>query len=120
VLNRFAICAALVALEAGSAAAQEREAILQKTAVPGTSFEMLVATAKSPDVAIYDLGDTPDTLVIHLIGASFGLVSRTLERSWRRSTYRRSESGAFMWRATTPIQSPYIWLQNYGPARQSR
>jgi hypothetical protein len=36
--------------------------------VPGTSFEMLVATAKSPDAAIYDLGDTPDTLVIRLIG----------------------------------------------------
>ena len=67
-LKRFAICAALVALEAGSAAAQEREAVLQKIAVPGTSFEMLVATASSPDGAIYDLGDTPDSLVIHLIG----------------------------------------------------
>ncbi|HJU18521.1 MAG TPA: hypothetical protein VJ770_18880 [Stellaceae bacterium] len=67
-LNRFVICAALVVLGAGSSAAQEREATLHKIEVPGASFEMLVATAKSPDAPVFGLGDTPDAFVIHLIG----------------------------------------------------
>jgi len=39
-----------------------------KIEVPGANFEMLVATAK-PGGAIYDFGESPDALVIHLIGA---------------------------------------------------
>ena len=65
-LKRLAICCALV-LAAGSSSAHEREAILQKIEVPGTNFEMLVATAK-PGGAIYDLGESPDALIIHLTG----------------------------------------------------
>ena len=65
-LKRLAICCALV-LAAGSSSAHEREAILQKVEVPGTNFEMLVATTK-PGWAIYDLGESPDALIIHLIG----------------------------------------------------
>ena len=65
-LKRLAICCALV-LAAGSSSAHEREAILQKVEVPGTNFEMLVATTK-PGGAIYDLGESPDALIIHLIG----------------------------------------------------
>src|SRR5207302_9402739 len=65
-LKRLAICCALV-LAAGSSSAPEREAILQKIEVPGTNFEMLVATTK-PGGAIYDLGESPDALIIHLIG----------------------------------------------------
>jgi hypothetical protein len=65
-LKRLAMCCALV-LGAGSSSAHEREAILQKIEVPGANFQMLVATAK-PGRAIYDLGESPDALVIHLIG----------------------------------------------------
>jgi hypothetical protein len=66
-LKRLAMCCALV-VGAGSSSAHEREAILQKIEVPGANFEMLVATAK-PGGAIYDFGESPDALVIHLIGA---------------------------------------------------
>ena len=65
-LKRLAMCCALV-LGAGSSSAHEREAILQKIEVPGVNFEMLVATAK-PGGAIYDLGESPEALVIHLMG----------------------------------------------------
>lgn len=66
-LKRLAICCALV-LAAGSSSAREREAILQRIEVPGANLEMLVATAK-PGGAIYDLGESPDALLIRMIGA---------------------------------------------------
>jgi hypothetical protein len=72
-LKIFSICAALVAVGAGSVGAHEREAILQKIEVPDASFDMLVATTRSPNPAIYDLGDSPDALVIHLIGGELWL-----------------------------------------------
>ena len=66
-LKSLAMCCALV-LWAGASTAREREAILQEIEVPGANFEMLVATVK-PGGAIYDLGESPEALVIHLIGA---------------------------------------------------
>lgn len=65
--KHLSICAALLAFATGSANAQEQEAILQKVEVPGARFHMLVAVPKSSGVT-YNLGNSPDALVVHLTG----------------------------------------------------
>ena len=62
-----AVCSGLLALGIGASYGGEREAILQKIEVPGTTFDLVVATAK-PRGAVYDLSKSPDALAIHLIG----------------------------------------------------
>ena len=74
-MHKFAAMggAALIALGTGPLTAHEREAHLQKITGPDNAFDMIVATAKSPNAPIYDLSETPDALVIHLIGGELWL-----------------------------------------------
>ena len=81
-LKSLAMCCALV-LWAGSSTAREREAILQEIEVPGANFEMLVATVK-PGGAIYELGESPEALVIHLIGAKLWVGFDDAAKRWKR------------------------------------
>jgi hypothetical protein len=63
------VCAGLIALAAGPLGAREREATLQKITGPDDTFEMIIGTTKPGNAPIYDLGETPDALVIHLTGS---------------------------------------------------
>ena len=65
------LCAVFLAL-AGSAGAQEREAVLQKVDVPGAGFDLIVAMPKA-DGVIYDLADSPDALLVRLAGGGLAL-----------------------------------------------
>ena len=67
------ICAALLLLGAAPAVAQQREAVLHRVQVPGGDFEIVVATQKSPASPIYDLSESPDALLVHLIGGELVL-----------------------------------------------
>ena len=71
-LKHSLICAALVALGTGSVNAQQQEAVLQKVAVPGAGFDIILAMPKSPGTTI-NLGNSPDALVAHLIGGELAL-----------------------------------------------
>ena len=66
------ICAVLLAFTATSGNAQQKEAMLQRMEVRGAPFDLVVAMPK-PQGAIFDLADSPDALVMHLIGGELAL-----------------------------------------------
>jgi hypothetical protein len=67
-LKVAAVCAALIALATGPLGAYEREANIQRIAGSDDTSDMIVATPKSANAPIYDLGESPDALIIHLTG----------------------------------------------------
>ena len=71
-LKHLSICAALIAFATGSVKAQQQEAVLQKIAVPGAGFDIILAMPK-PAGATYNLGISPDALLVHLIGGEMAL-----------------------------------------------
>jgi hypothetical protein len=78
-LKHLWTCAALAALGTGSANAQQQDALLQKLAVQGASFDIILAMPKSPTVEI-NLGNSPDALVLHLVGGELALTFDDAEK----------------------------------------
>jgi hypothetical protein len=72
-LKHISICAALIAFATGSVNAQQQEAVLQKIAVPGAGFDIILAMPKSPGGVTYNLGNSPEALLVHLIGDEMAL-----------------------------------------------
>jgi hypothetical protein len=68
-----AICAAFLAIGTGPLSAQQQEAVLQKIELPGAGFDILLAMPKTPAGAMINLGDSPEALVVHLIGGELAL-----------------------------------------------
>jgi hypothetical protein len=64
-------CVTLLAFAIGSVNAQEREAVLRKVDVPGGSFDIVLATPKSPAAVVYHFD--ADALIVHLIGGKLAL-----------------------------------------------
>lgn len=71
-LRHLPICALLLAFTATSGNAQQKEAMLQRMEVPGAPFDLVVAMPK-PLGATFDLADSPDALLMHLIGDELAL-----------------------------------------------
>jgi hypothetical protein len=71
-LKHLSICAAVMALTAGAANAQQKEAMLQRMEVPGAAFDVIVASPK-PDGVTFDLSESPDALVVYLTGGELAL-----------------------------------------------
>ena len=72
-LKQLSICAALiVAIAPGSVNAQQQEAVLQRLEVPGGAFDIILAMPKSQG-ATYNLGKSPEALIVHLIGGELAL-----------------------------------------------
>jgi hypothetical protein len=46
---------------------------LQKLEVPGAGFEIMLAMPKSADGATFNLGNSPDALLVRLIGGELAL-----------------------------------------------
>jgi hypothetical protein len=69
--KQLSICAALLVITAGSANAQQ-EAVLERMEVPAAAFDIILAMPK-PKGAIFDLSESPDALVMHLIGGELAL-----------------------------------------------
>jgi hypothetical protein len=57
-------------------AAQQQEAVLKRLEVPGAAFDLVLGMPKSPPRPFYDLSESPDALVIHLIGGKLVLTLR--------------------------------------------
>ena len=70
--KQLSICAALLVFTAGSANAQQKEAVLERMEVPGAAFDIILAMPK-PQGAIFDYSKSPDALVMHLIGGELAL-----------------------------------------------
>ena len=71
-LKHLSICAAILASGAGSVNAQQQEAVLHTIGVPGSTFDILLAMPK-PQALFFDLSESPDALVIHLVGGKLAL-----------------------------------------------
>ncbi len=71
-LKHIAICTTLAVLGTSSLKAQQLEAALQQIELPGAGFDILIAAPKSPAVTI-DLGDSPDALIVPLMGGELAL-----------------------------------------------
>jgi hypothetical protein len=94
VLKQLSICAVLIAFATGTANAQER-AVLRKIEAPGAGFDVLIATPKSPGGASYSLSESPDALVIHLVGGELALEFDDVEKMVKALDFLRRPIGAF-------------------------
>ena len=93
-LKHLSICAALIAFAAGAANAQQKEAILQKLEVPGAAFDIIVAMPKRQGVT-FDLSESPDALLVHLIGGELALEFDNAEKMLKALDSLRRPIGAF-------------------------
>lgn len=98
-LKHLSICAALMALATASANAQQKEAMLRRMEVPGAAFEVIVAMPK-PQGAVFDLSESPDALVVHLIGGELALGFDDAEKMLKALDTLRRPVGA------SRLQSP--------------
>jgi hypothetical protein len=92
--KQLSICAALIVFATSAVNAQQREAILQTVEVPGAAFDLVLAIPKTP-AAIVDLGESPDALVMHLVGGEIALVFESAEQMVKTVDSLRSPVGAF-------------------------
>ena len=92
--RQLSICAALIVLGIGSACAQQREAVLQRIHVPGASFDLMLATPKTPAV-IFDFSESPDANVMHLVGGLLALGFESAESMMKASDSLRTAVGVF-------------------------
>jgi len=76
------------------ATAQQREAMLERISVPGTGFDIVVAMPK-PGGATYRLGNSPDALIVHLIGDDLALAFDDPWKMVKAFDYLRKPIGAF-------------------------
>jgi hypothetical protein len=93
-LKQLAICAALIAFAASAANAQQREAFLQKLEVPGGAFDIIVAMPK-PGGVTFDLSESPDAFLVHLIGGELALGFENAEKMLKTFDSLRRPIGAF-------------------------
>jgi len=77
-LRLLTIFAMFLVAGANPVQAQHQEAVLQRVAIPGAGFDLLVATPKSENI-IYGLDETPDALVIRLDGDALILAFENVE-----------------------------------------
>lgn len=93
-LKHLSIYAVLVAFAIGTANAQQR-AVLRKIEAPGTGFDVFIATPKSPGGASYSLSESPDALIIHLVGGELALEFDDVEKMVKALDLLRRPIGAF-------------------------
>jgi hypothetical protein len=72
VLKHLSVFFALTAFAAAPANAQQKEAVLQRLQAPGSSVGIILAMPK-PQGAIYEFSESPDALVLYLIGGELAL-----------------------------------------------
>src|SRR5262249_9077487 len=109
-LKKLSICTALIAFATSSADAQQREAVLQKVAVPGASFDIVVAMPK-PGGATYNLDNSPDALVVRLVGGELAIGFDDPIKMIKASDHLRRPIGAF--RADNPSGGPRMPVSVY-------
>ena len=79
-LKRVSICAGLLAFVTTQVAAHQQEAELQRIPIPGAAFDLVIATPKYPVRPIFDLSESPDALIVHLIGGELLLAFDEAEK----------------------------------------
>src|SRR5437867_8107256 len=93
-LKHFSICAVLISFATGTANAQQ-QAVLRKMEAPGAGFDVLIAMPKSPGGAGYSLSESPDALIIHLVGGELVLEFDDAEKMVKALDSLRRPIGTF-------------------------
>jgi hypothetical protein len=91
--KHLSICAAAVAFVIGSAHAQQ-EASLRRVEIPGAAFDIVIASPK-PQGVRFDLGRSPDALLLHLIGGKLALEFDSAENMLKALDTLRQPVGSF-------------------------
>jgi hypothetical protein len=115
--KQLSICAALLVITAGSANAQQ-EAVLERMEVPGAAFDIILAMPK-PKGAIFDLSESPDALVMHLIGGERALGFDVRRRCSQHSIPCGCRCALFMWRARIEEHGSLFPSTSFQRARNS-
>ena len=76
-------------------AADQQEAELQRIELPGGVFDLLLATPKFPSRMVYDLSESPEALIVRLIGNELVLTFEDPEKMLKAVTALGSPAGAF-------------------------
>jgi hypothetical protein len=92
-IKHFSVCAVLLAF--ASAANAQQQAVLQKMEAPGAGFDVLIATPKSPGSTAYSLSESPDALIIHLVGGELALEFDDVDKMIKALDSLRRPIGAF-------------------------
>ena len=93
-LKHVSICAALLAFGIGSPSARQKEAVLQKMEIPTADYDIILAMPKASG-ATFDFGETPDALIIHLIGDELAVGFDSEEQMLKTLSSLLSPVGAF-------------------------
>jgi hypothetical protein len=94
-LKRLSMCTALCALMSIPVAAQQQEAVLKRLDLPGATFDLVVALPQSPPRPFYDLSESPDALVVHVIGGKLVLTFEDELEMIKTAQVLKSPVGAF-------------------------
>ena len=119
-LKSSALGIALMALVTGPLCAHEREATLQRLTGPDDAFDMIVAAPKSANAPIYDLGETPDALVIHLLGGELWVAFEDAAKMLDAMERLRRPLGTFYIRDRENPVAVYIIPKGRGVTALSR
>jgi hypothetical protein len=93
-LKHLSIWAVLIAFASSSVNAQQQEAVLKTLEVPGAAFNIILAMPKSPG-ATYNLGNSPDALLVHLVGGELAIAYENAEQMLKALDQLRGPAFAF-------------------------
>ena len=79
-LKLLSLCAALIVIGTAPVAAHQQEAVLHRIETSAAGFDIVLAMPKSPARPMYDLGASPDALIVHLIGGQLVLAFDDAEK----------------------------------------
>src|SRR5262245_996318 len=94
-VKKLSMCVGLGALMSAPVAAQQQEAVLNRLDVPGAAFDLIVALPKSPSRPFYDLSESPEALVVHVIGGKLVLTFEDELEMIKAAEFLKSPVGAF-------------------------
>ena len=94
-LRLLSICVALLTFGTASAAPPKQEALFQRVVVPGSAFDLILVRGKTPVRVLSDLSESPDALIVHVIGDELVLTFEDADSMIKAVELLRSPVTAF-------------------------
>ena len=115
-LKHLAIFVALTAFSTAPVAAQQQEAMVQRLGVKGADFDIVLAIPKASSPQTYDLSESPEALIVHLVGGKLALGFEDPETMLSTLEFLRSPACAFQVETQdgTPPKPAAVYLVRSG------
>jgi len=94
-LKHLTMFIALIAFGTAPVAAQQQEAVVQWLEVKGADFDIVLAVPKASSQQSYDLSESPEALIVHLVGGKLALGFEDPEKMLSALEFLRSPACAF-------------------------